>query len=479
MSPTRKPIAPGPNEKCLCGSDLKYKKCCVTRLPGSKDIGVTYRVLANAGDAEAALLAARADISQYTIWHRSHTVRGLFDGSPAYRERIWHIDVEALCDYAERLIRAYRRAGRGAELPAVIERLRQNIQTEAWHHKIIFLQCLCALGEDWNVERGLREITKLGPVDQVRDPALLAMYVNLLGDSLSLSKRLVLIDQVIEMTEDDSTRIHQGVVKATLLWIHNDTRGAVDTIGEVVELCERLDGPDEYQQTKFGQSLFIQGSLRFDHGVDGAEDCIRRAIKQFHALLDKGGWSGAGRAELHRDIGEAHRVLNEWDDALVQFELAIEADDRPILQVFRAECLNGLRRYDEAQKVIDGILFDSFADDAEKADYVIKFAALAVEIGDKNRLERARSLLDLKLKREPIFFQHALRMKTIVLEAIEKGKSPSLTKRAKLVLSAFNSLVMLQPNIMGIGFNFNKLIDRYIDDKAAIRAHTINSEPDD
>jgi retron-type reverse transcriptase len=26
--PYRKPFTPGPNEKCLCGSNLKYKRCC-------------------------------------------------------------------------------------------------------------------------------------------------------------------------------------------------------------------------------------------------------------------------------------------------------------------------------------------------------------------------------------------------------------------------------------------------------------------
>jgi hypothetical protein len=28
LVPYRKPFTPGPNEKCLCGSNLKYKRCC-------------------------------------------------------------------------------------------------------------------------------------------------------------------------------------------------------------------------------------------------------------------------------------------------------------------------------------------------------------------------------------------------------------------------------------------------------------------
>lgn len=476
MSTARKQITPGPNQKCLCGSDLKYKKCCASRLPGSERIGKDFPKLANSGDIEGALLAARADVTQYTIWHQSHTMRGLFKGTVISNERIWHVDVEALCEYGERLLHAYRFAGRSAEMPAVLERLRNNIRAEAWQHKIIFLQCLCALGADWNVELGLREISKLGPIDQVNDPALLAMYLNLAGDNLSLANRLPLIDRVIKETEDHSTRIHQGVVKATLLWMHNDGRGAVQAIREVIDYCARLEGLDAYQRTKYGHALLIMGTLLMDKGIEEKEanDYLQRAVIQFKELLKLDELSPSGLASAHRDLADAFRVQEEWPDALRHYESAIRVQDLPILNVFRAECLNELQRYDEAHQVIDAISIESLNDDAEKADYVIKFAALAIETGEKTRLKIARDLLDLPLKREPIFHQQALRMKTMVLETMEKGKSPSLTKQGKAILSALSSSFMLQPNFMGIGINLNKLIDENTGVKSAVRAHTVD-----
>jgi tetratricopeptide (TPR) repeat protein len=478
MSPTRKQITPGPNQKCFCGSDLKYKKCCASRLPGSKRIGKDFPKLANSGDIEGALLAARADVTQYTIWHQSHTARGFFEGTPISNERIWHVDVEALCEYGERLLRAYRLAGRSTEMPAVLECLRINIQSQAWQHKIIFLQCLCALGEDWNVERGLREITKLGPIDKVRDPALLAMYLNLASNSISLADRLPLIDRVRRDTEDDSTRIHQGVVKATLLWVHNDRRGAAKAISEVIDYCEGLNDLDAYQRQKFGQALFFMGAIHLDNKTDGKvwNEYLERAVRQFKEALTNDNLSPSGRADAHRDLAGAFRVQEKWEDALHYYNEAIAANDHPILHVFKAECLNGLKRHKDAFDVIDAIVINSLEDDAEKADYVMKFAALAVEAGEANRLKTARSLFDLPLKREPIFHQQALRMKTVVLEAMANGKSPSLTKRAKDMLSALSSSIMLQPNFMGVGINLNKLIDENIAVKPAIRAHSVDDD---
>ena len=138
MNPLRKSITPGPNQPCLCGSGLKYKKCCASRLPGSEHIGHEFMHLAKLHDVERALLAARADITKYTIWHKSHTARGLFDETPISTESMWRTDVEALADYVERLLRMYWLANRRSELPAVLERLRSNIQSRAWHHKIFF-----------------------------------------------------------------------------------------------------------------------------------------------------------------------------------------------------------------------------------------------------------------------------------------------------------------------------------------------------
>ena len=471
--PVRKRITPGPNQKCLCGSEIKYKKCCASRLPGSHRIGKDFPKLANAGDHEGALLAARADISQYTIWHQSHTARGLFDGTPITSERIWHVDIEALCEYAERLLRAYQLLERGEEMPAVLERLRNNIQKETWQQKIIFLQCLCALGEDWNVERGLREISKLGPIEHVKDPPLLAMYLNLSGDNLSLDKRLQLIDRVIEITEDDSTRIHQGVVKATLLWTHNDSRGAHEAICNVIAFCENLDELDFFQRTKYGHALFIMATVHPEHevGDDTSSAYIERAIQQFETLLSEYELSDIGRAGIHRDLGDAYRVSGQWELALEHFDDAIRVNNQPILQLFRAECLNGLKRFEEAQGVISAISIEDLENPAEKADYLIKFSALAVDAGDRNRLQTARTLLNIPLKRDPIFQQQALYMKSIVLEAIEKGSSSSLTKRAYAVWSAIRSSIILEPNVMGFGINLNKLIDENTKTKSAIHAH--------
>ena len=428
--------------------------------------------LAKLHDVERALLAARADITKYTIWHKSHTARGLFDGTPISTESMWRTDVEALADYVERLLRMYWLANRRSELPAVLERLRSNIQSRAWHHKIIFFQCLNALGPEWNVERGLHEIAKLGPIDQVEDPELLAMYLDLYGDRISLAQRLPLIDHVIHQTEDASTRIHQGVVKTILLMTYNDSRGAAQSADDVIKYCEKLDDLDIFQRQKFGHALLLMSDIDKNSEMEGddSNNYIRRAIEQFENVISDDQLSASGRADVFRDIADAYRANKNWKESLRYYDHAIEEEDRIVLHVFRAECLNRLGRYDEAHREMDAISIEKFDSDPEKADYVMRFASLAVEAGELDRLKRARCLLDIPLETQPMFYQQALRMKTMVFEAMEKGKSPSLTARAKAMLSTLSACLMLQPNFMGVGINLNKLIDDNTAVKRAGRA---------
>ena len=166
MSQKPKQLLPEPSDKCLCGSDRVFESCCADCLPGTGDIGKTFSSHWRAGNFDLVLKAARADVTQYTIWHKSHTVPLAHIGNPTLLN-MWDIDVEALFDYVERLMTVHMELGRLDEFPAVLERLRKNIQTDRWQQKIVHLQALCALGKNWDEEKGYREIIKLGPINSI------------------------------------------------------------------------------------------------------------------------------------------------------------------------------------------------------------------------------------------------------------------------------------------------------------------------
>lgn len=461
MKLKRKLIIPGPNKKCLCGSNNKFKKCCAVRRPKTTDLGKAFSRYCNEEDYRSALIAARADITQYTILHRNHTTICPFDETPNPLARLWKIDIEALFHYVDRLRRVYNMLNREEEVPAVLERLRDNIDAPPWRSKIIFLHTLCALGKSWDIDAGYREISKLGTIDDVDDPVLLAMYLNLARDRLSLSQRLKLIDRVRETSEEASDTIHQGVVKATLLMVHDDARGAAQTLEEVIDYCKSLDELDEYQRLKFGHAYFIIGAILTDTKKNEAqaEAYLEEAIAQFLKYMETEWLTDAHKADAHRDLADAYRIKGDVEKALSHYDRATALTGAAILQVFRAVCLDGLDRQSEALATIDAVNVDDFEDEAEKSDYVLHFAMLAVAHDDRERLLKAKELLALPINREPIFANQALRMTKVVLETIATGKSSFLMRSARGILRGMSSSLILQPNFMGVGININKLID--------------------
>ena len=455
---------PLPTDMCLCGSNDQFGKCCSGILPGTKEIGRAFVSNWKVGNFNAVLKAARADVTQYTIWHKSHTVPMAHIGNPKLL-RMWDIDVEALFDYVERLLDTYRELNRLEEFPAVLERLRQNIQSRRWQQKIVHLNALCALGRDWNEELGYREIIKLGPIESITDSRILPFYLNLAGDRLGLSQRLKLIDKVIDITQDESTRIHQTLMRGVLLLMHNDLRGAKQSFENVIRLCEEISDLDQFQMLKLAQAHCVIGSIALDSKEDSkvSELHLLRASELFSKLLEDDNLTASGRSSLHRELADTQRLQGHLSEAIESLRSGYKLYANPILKVFEAECLCELEQLPEGLKIIDSLSMASFSDDDERADYCLKFSLLAIASGERKRLLKAKQLLEMPLKREPIFYQQALRMTQLVLEAMQSGKSRSLTSRARKALqsgiSGFNSYVILKPNFFGLGIDLNKIID--------------------
>ncbi|MGQ0588604.1 MAG: SEC-C metal-binding domain-containing protein [Sphingosinicella sp.] len=72
-SPPRRLVSPRRNDPCLCGSGRLFRECCRDHLPGHK-MGEAWRDPARRKQWPKVLRALRADLTQYTIYHRTNTV---------------------------------------------------------------------------------------------------------------------------------------------------------------------------------------------------------------------------------------------------------------------------------------------------------------------------------------------------------------------------------------------------------------------
>ena len=459
-------VTPKANEKCLCGSNLKYKKCCAPVLP--KSIGDMHKKFIECwkgNNFQGMLRAARADVTKYTICHRSHTVVALNSGLE-YAPHLFEIDIDALADYVDFLMRAYEKLGRLKEFSVVLERLRHNISSPRWNQKIIYFQTLSTLGPEWDIDSGLVEIRKLGPIIDVHDPEVLALYLDLIRNELSLDENLRLIERVRANSELFTTQIHQGIIKANLLFCHNDIKGTVNALDEIIKsLEEEEDDLDVFLRDKYAQCLYFLATLGIDSTIESnvkkASEFLKRSEQQFRALLATDGFTTRGLANLHRGLADCLRIQDKWDEAILEYQKAYELDHREIHRVFEAECLYENGRIFDALELIDKIDLEGLEDDASKNDYVVRYSRMSINEGDFDRLSIAKDLLTTPLILVPVFKQQHQRTLIQVLKAIEEvKKNPAKArKRVSLGLSKLNAYFILQPTFFGFGVNINKIIE--------------------
>jgi SEC-C motif len=226
LSPTR-------NGPCLCGSGLKYKHCCADRLPGHDHLGSRTRKLLNEENFKAALHACRADLTQYTIWHKSHTEPAVRRGMPK-KGSLLEVDIRAMSEIVDDLLLCHIKTEMMSDFPAVLERLRGNINDPAWQLKITYLHALTALGPDWEEIAGRRELRKLGSIADDEDVEILQLYLDLFGDDLTFSEKLEIIDRILALSKKFSDRIHYRASKAALFFTIGDRRKAESELTDAI-----------------------------------------------------------------------------------------------------------------------------------------------------------------------------------------------------------------------------------------------------
>jgi tetratricopeptide (TPR) repeat protein len=451
-------FSPPRSGPCLCGSGLKYKRCCVDRLPGHEQSTQT-RAFLKEGKYKDALYACRADVTQYTIWHKSHTEPAIRRGMPK-KGSILEIDIRALADYVDNLMFCYIKTDMMDEFPSVLERLRANINDPDWQRKIVYFHALHALWPDWNRTAGRRELKKLGSVSEDKDEQILQLYLDLFGDDLAFSERLDLVDRILTFSERFTDHLHYKGAKAVLYLTIGDQRKAeaelTEAIAEARSKHEEDGRLNEYERYRLALMLDLLGVLRGDDGF------LREALDMLRSLLKDEDLTSKGRANLLGHIGDTYRHTGDWESARQAYVQALDMEPAPIYKVFLSDCLLQLDKFQDAWKTLEEVKVEDLSS-AEQADYAFTFAAIAIESGERGRLEQARAALKDVEMAEPHFREERNAFLLNVQEALASGASRSLIKRTRRLIGdmarSVTSYLILRPSFMGVGVDVGKILE--------------------
>ena len=397
---TNKPYRPRMSGPCLCGSGRRFRECCKNHLPGF-EIGEKSREMATAGRWLLAIKYAQADITQYTIWHRSHTVRAINIDPTFWHSQLMQVDIEALSDYVECLMGCYGRYGWLKKLPAALNRLEANIDDLRWRRKITYQRGICAL---WGGDRAeaVREIEQLQPIMPSDDDIdLLQLHVDLHGDQMGISEKISFFERILELTTNPSDKLQYGGAHAANLFLVGDQAGARTKFDEIIALGRQME--EEKPLSIIAESWFCR-LLEGRAAIDKDESLYDEIIARLSKLVADEAFTDAGRGETLRLIGDANRYASRYTDALTAYRAAYKAAQDQLLHVFEAECELNLGNSDEALLLIRTLSVDEL-NDSERVDHAFIFSYIALARRDRDLLTDARELLRL-VQTPPPVLQH-------------------------------------------------------------------------
>jgi len=184
----------------------------------------------------------------------------------------------------------------------------------------------------------------------------------------------------------------------------------------------------------------------------------------YDLLLKENLWTPSGRANLFRHVGDTYRRKSEWEKASQAYLEAWNVNPSPILKVFLSLCLLQLNQTGEAIKTLDEVTSQELSD-IERVDYAFALAAVAIETGDRKRLQDAAALLKTLQIRDPLFRDQRNVLLLNVQEAITLGTSLSLIAKTRALfgkLARFaGTYLILRPAFMGMGVDVGKILEEF------------------
>ena len=410
------------------------------------------------------MIAARADVTQYIIWHRTNTVPLVRAGHPMAPE-ILKVDILALADAVDELVRVHWLANTTRALMGVLDRLRIAIRSDRWNRKITLFQVMTEDIANSNQAAARRQFTKLMPVTETEDDVqVLQTCISLHGDELSFSGIISICDHIMRLSRSLAVTMQYTAVKAGRYLLINDVQKAgqlLDQVAKKARDAQREEqGLDLYEEWLFATALSQLGLLKRQPAL------FDEAIVILKRQLAREGWKPEGAERIHKLIGDCHRYAERWPEAEGAYLAAGALVATPATTIFLAEVVWRQGRIAEAAVILDGLTPEAL-DRNEYEDLVFAAAAIAVESGDAARMKAAANRLQGFRSTAPYFEQRRLAILIRVNQALSSGSSPKITRSLRRLMAttarSVSRYAILEPNLSGVGLNLNRVLEDLAD----------------
>ena len=440
---------PGRNQPCLCGSGLKFKRCCADEYSSStlKKCLESF----NAGEYKDALIYARRHFTWYVLAYRAHTIP-LLEANHEQSQSLLQLDVDALSDLLGYLYSGYRRCGIGDEFLFVIDRVRDSIEHERWDSKIAYHKGLWHLVEKDDSSAAFKTIEKIDILN-CEDVDLLTLYLDVKQKRLPREQVMTILATITGNTKDPAIRLQYRCLKAITYFLYLEDDEGEEELREAIKEYESLD---ESKKSEYGTYMLARACETLGSAVQDTE-ALGLGEKAVRKLIDESEKNSRGDKHLlslfnlYGDILNSYQRFEEAED---YYNRSLAVEESGIVQVFRARSVVSLGELDRAREIL--LQVDELSLTVEnKFDMALSWALLALNSLSESDLGVAVEKIKQVETNDPLFIHLRDTQLIKLLEA--RPRAPLSNIKSSLV--KLNKYISLKPNIFGLGIDFNRIIE--------------------
>jgi len=438
---------PGINDLCVCGSGIKFKKCCKNTY--SSEAPKLFSNAYDNGNYKNALIHARSYFTWYALSHKARTIP-LKNAHHAISEHMLYIDIEALSDLLENLHLCYYHLKRIDEFLDVIERARNVVQDKRWEIKIALARGIWYLADQHNADAAFASI-KMIDIQSCYDSDFLTLYLDVNPIRLSLTETVDIIDRIIANTKKESVKLQYRVLKALKFYLACQQENFSNMIEEAISDFSSLPENKKslHGKVKLVNTLGIYGKIT--HKSDVLEQG-REEVKKLIQDVKHGSIKLV--ADLYKLLGDFEEDLMNHHEAIEAYSESLKLMPSELTKVFLAKSICASGDFNKATELLKAI-DDTMLDELGNFDLAITWGLIAANSRIYASIEEAkRRLKDVKAH-EPLFMQLRDQLIIDLFETNPKIKSGPIRK----AIRTLNKYISLNPSFFGVGIDFNKMID--------------------
>ena len=441
------------DDKCLCGSNIKYRYCCFSRISEKNFIKATDNAIKNK-EYEEAYCFCNADLTKYILHIKRHTevllkkhINGAYD--------LLAIDLQALTEIFDKLGFIVYQGKINVDFNDKFKRIEDLFENKKLVELITFYRVLF-IGIFNNDSASVKEILINLNYKEIEKVELLELYFEEFSKELEYSEKIKILNMLIHKEIDDIQKIKYNTILA-LSYITNDERqSCVKIIENVVKELKKLCLIDLNDK-----ELYILAGAYFYCGLIMEDDTYLNKSIEIHIAILKNTIDTEEISKIYNEVGETYLMLGDYTNAIKHFNLSIENKFNCLSYINIARTMIEIGNISEAYMQICKLNIKDIPE-INLIDYLITMGRILVENEDVNKAKEIYYALKELHIEEKMFSGYKNEIIIMLLEQYKGFYEYKKTSSLKKKIDEINNMLELKPNFMGIGVNLNNIISKLI-----------------